>query len=253
MEYLVVKLGGSLLSPNKQIIDEKVVSDYVKNIRAVLTKEVKGLRMILVVGGGHASRVYRDTALRCGEDSEVDQHRIGITATWINAELFRSLLDDLAFKRVLGVGVYAENRKEGEDRVAEDFQKWLSSDKPLLVSGGFVNGASTDFNTVLLASKIGVDRVYKLTNVDYVYSGDPSKGKHFEEIKDISWDEYLRLFSDSLDINEHKPSAHVPVDFLAVQLAKENGISCFLTSGKDPSVFLDIAKEKKIEGTFLHN
>lgn len=252
MEYLVVKLGGSVISPEKGVINEKLVNQYTKTVRDLFNDREVSKRMILVVGGGNASRMYREVALNCGEDDDVDQHRIGITATWLNSELIRSLIDDIAYKRVLGVGVYAENRKEGEDRIASEFQDWLAGEKPVLVSGGFVNGASTDFNTVLLASKIGVSDVYKLTDIDYVYTDDPKVNSGAKEIKDLSWKEYLRMFGSSMEGLVHKPSAHIPIDLLAAQLADENKVSCTLTNGEDPAVLVDIWKEKKIDGTLMH-
>jgi len=252
MKYVVVKLGGSLVSPRGKVLDKDLILDYVTTIRKFFEKEnEKGKRLILVVGGGDSSRVYREVALECGEDSEVDQHRIGITATWLNAELLRSLLDDLCYKRVLGVGVYAENQKDGEARIADDFQRWLSSNKPVLISGGFVNGASTDFNAILLASKIGVERVYKLTDVDYVYTSDPDEGRKAKPLKAISWNEYFRLFGDSMDNVVHKPGQHVPVDMLAARLAIENGIGCQIVNGRDAGVLKNIFVGRKLEGTVI--
>lgn len=252
MEYVVVKLGGSLISPKGKDLNKDLILDYVTTIRKFFEKKSEKVkRLVLVVGGGDTSRVYREVSLECGEDSEVDQHRIGITATWLNAELFRSLLDDICYKRVLGVGVYAENRKEGENRIADDFQSWLSSNKPVLISGGFVNGASTDFNAVLLASKIGVERIHKLTNIDYVYTCDPDKDKEAVPLKAISWDEYFRLFGDSLDTVVHKPGQHVPVDMLAARLAIENSIGCKIVNGKDSSILKDVFAGRKMKGTLI--
>ncbi|MBN2100846.1 hypothetical protein JW710_03055 [Candidatus Dojkabacteria bacterium] len=253
MDYIVIKLGGSLISSEEKVVDYNLVKGYTEEIRGFFEERNKdNKRVILVVGGGNASREYRETALNCGEDSDVDQHRIGITATWLNAELFRSLLDDLAYKRVLGVGVYAENRKEGEERIGKDFKDWLSGNGQLLISGGFVNGASTDFNAVLLASKIGLDEIYKLTNIDFVYSEDPAKSKVSKPIKDISWKDYLQLFGQSIDDVTHIPSAHIPIDTLAARLADENDVTCHLMDGRDPTVIRDVFAGKDVVGTLLH-
>lgn len=252
-EYTIVKLGGSILSPGEGLLDKSLIEEYVKNIRMYYaTASEKKTRLVLVVGGGNICRIYRDIADSCGEDSDVDLHRIGITATWMNAELIRSLLDDLSYKRILGVGVYAENQKEAEKLMAKDFEDWLSGDKPILVSGGFINGASTDFNAVLLASKIGVDRFFKLTDVDYVYSKDPKVDETAEPLKDISWTEFFRLFDMSLENPKHDPGGHIPVDLFAAKLANENGIGCFLSAGRDPSAITEVLNKGTREGTFIH-
>lgn len=252
-DYTVVKLGGSILSPREGMLDKALVAGYVKKIRMYYASTAeKKTRLVLVVGGGNVSRIYRDFADSCGEDNEVDLHRIGITATWVNAELIRSLLDDLSYKRILGVGVYAEDQKEAEKLMAKDFEEWLSGEKPILVAGGFINGASTDFNAVLLASKIGVDRFFKLTDVDHVYDKDPRDNESAKPLEQVSWDEFFRLFDVSLEKPEHKPGAHVPVDLFAAKLAHENKIGCFLSDGRDPAAISEVLDKGTRDGTFIH-
>ena len=241
------------MSPRKELLNKKVVEGYVKEIlKYYAGRNGEKPRLVLVVGGGNISRIYRDFADSCGESSDVDRHRIGITATWLNAELIRSLLDEVAYKRVLGVGVYAENRKIAEKMMAKDFEQWLGSDTPVLVAGGFINGASTDFNAVLLASKIGVDMYHKFSDVDYIYSGDPRDDKSAKPIKDMSWDEYFRLFDLSLDQAEHKPGQHVPVDMLAAKLASENKISCTFMDGREPTVITKVLDGRELKSTLVH-
>lgn len=251
IDYKIIKIGGSLISPKDSDIDRGIISSYIKIIREVYSKDAaNNIKLILVVGGGSTSRIYRDAALKLGEDSATDQHRIGITATWLNAELIRSLIDDLSYRRVLGVGVYAENKQEGEDRISHEFEEWLSKDIPILVSGGFVNGASTDFNAILLAAKIGVDRIYKLTNIDYVYTADPKKDKNAQPITDQSWKEYLNMFgSEGIG---HSPGAHMPIDLLGAKLARESRVSCTFADGHEIQNFRNILIGKEIPGTYLH-
>jgi uridylate kinase len=254
MEYHVLKLGGSVISPKGEFVDKKLVFEYVTQFKSYFTKNNdKKSRVILVIGGGNTSRYYRDAADYCNEDSDVDRHRVGITATWLNAELVRSLLSDFAYERVLGVGVYADDRYDGEDKVARYFQEWLEGDWPLLVSGGFINGSSTDFNAVLLASKLGIQKVYKLSNIDYVYTQDPKENPSADPIKDMSWKEYLRQFSDdSLDRLEHSPGKNIPLDVFAAKLADENKISCRLADGRDVEALEKVLNQRDIEGTNLH-
>ena len=136
--------------------------------------------------------------------------------------------------------------------MAKDFEHWLGSDTPVLVAGGFIYDASTDFNAVLLASKIGVHSLYKFSDVDYIYSGDPRDEKHVKPIADMSWVEYLRLFDASFDNVVHKPGQHVPVDLMAAKLAHENEISLTFTDGRDPSVMTKVLDGREIEGTRIH-
>jgi uridylate kinase len=251
INYKIIKIGGSLISPYEGNLNRSLIASYIEILRDIYSKPHSDkLKIIFVIGGGSTSRIYRDAALKLGEDNEKDEHRIGITATWLNAELLRSLIDDLAYRRVLGVGVYAENQKEGEDRIAKEFQEWLSGNIPIIVCGGFVTGASTDFNAILLAQKIGVETIYKLTNIDYVYEEDPAENPHTKPIKDISWQDYLDIFAS--EGIKHKPGLHIPIDLLGAKFARDKKVACMFTDGSDIENLRKILLEKEIEGTYLH-
>ncbi len=248
-----MKLGGSLASTAESLVNVPLVKGYCNNIRELYAHQDEHTpRLILVVGCGNIARQYRDAGIACGEDRDVDLHRIGMTAGWPTAELFRALIDEVAYQNVLGIGVYAENRQEAEKMMANDFERWLKGDKPVLVTGGFINGASTDFNAVLLASKIGVDRFYKLTDVDHVYTSDPKSDLNAKPLDQISWMELFRLFDVSFDDPQHKPGTHIPVDLFAARLAYENQIGCFLSDGRDPETIKDIFKGSLKVGTLIH-
>lgn len=253
MNYVVVKLSGGMVSPDEDLLNRTIIKGYVNEIRSFYEKpDGEKPRLVLLVGGGGTSRLYRDLAVASGEESDVDQHRIGMTATWLNAELIRSLLDEKAFQRVLGVGVYAENRSDAEKMMANDFETWLKSDIPVLVSGGFINGASTDFNAVLVASKLGVEMVHKLTDVDHVYTKDPKENEDAQPLERISWDEFFRMFGEGFETFGHKPGGHVPLDMFAARLASDNGITCLVTDGRDPAVIGEILRGGQVPGTVIH-
>ena len=232
MKYMVIKIGGSLVSPKDSIADESFLRKSVETIKDFFSDgQNSDLKMILVVGGGDLSRKYRDIAISVGDSGEVDQHRIGIVATWMNAELLRILLDtdSLVYKRTLGIGVFANSLEVGIEGITSDFNDWKNGDKSILVSGGFVNGSSTDLNAFVLASKLEIDKVYKLSNIDHVYTDDPRNNPDVKPIDDmttslpydLTCDKYLEMFEG----DSHKPGLNIPVDILGAKLAKDNGIT----------------------------
>jgi uridylate kinase len=250
MRFLVLKVGGSIISPKNQIADEQFLSKLVDTVKGLYRDgQNDDLKLLLVTGGGNLSRTYRNIALSIGNYKEVDQHRIGIVATWMNAELVRLLLevDSLVFKRTLGIGVFANSLESGISGIESDLIDWKNSDKRILVSGGFVNGASTDLNAIVLASKLGSDIVYKLSDVDHIYTSDIDVDPDAKPIDDLTWNNYLQMFGET-----HEPGQHVPVDVLGAKLAKDNDISLFLTEGSDPTIINEIITGKKIEGTLIH-
>jgi uridylate kinase len=259
MRYMVIKIGGSLLSPKDSVADEVFLRKLVEIIQGIYSNSQNNdLKIVLVVGGGDLSRKYRDIAISVGDRGEIDQHRIGIVATWMNSELLRILLDtgSLVYKRTLGIGVFANSLEAGIEGITSDFNDWKNGDKSILVSGGFVNGASTDLNAFVLASKLETDKVYKLSNIDHVYTDDPSKNPNATPIDDmttslpydLTWDEYLKMF----EVDSHKPGLNVPVDILGAKLAKDNGITLCFMDGRDPSVITNIVSGEEIKCTTIH-
>lgn len=251
MEYVVIKIGGSMISPPKDHVHEGLLCKYANVLLRIFSGNEIDKRLILIVGGGNTSRVYRDLAVKCGEDCDEDKHRIGIAATWLNAELMRALLSSVSYHRPLGVGVYAKDKEQGEKWVAHDFESWLAGDRPILLGGGFITGASTDMNAFLLASKLGLSKIYKLTNVDHVYSKDPSL-PGAQPLSRLSWDQYFDMFDVKKGTSLHAPGAHLPVDLYASELARDKQITCVFASGEDPEIISRIFEEKPITGTIIH-
>ncbi len=259
MRYVVIKIGGSLISPKGKIADEDFLEKLAHSVKDIFADSKNSdLKLVIVTGGGNLSRRYRDIAISIGNKEEIDQHRIGIVATWMNAELVRILLDvdSLVFRRTLGIGVFANSLEVGIEGITSDFNDWKNGDKSILVSGGFVNGASTDLNAFVLASKLEIDRVFKLSNIDYVYTEDPNKNPDATPIDDITtslpydltWDKYLGMFEG----DGHKPGQNVPVDILGARLAKDNRVSLCLMDGRDPSIIKKIVAGEKVECTTIH-
>lgn len=249
-DYLVVKLGGSLVSTEKALFNTTLVKSYVSEIMQNFKVDGSGPRMILVIGGGYLSRQYRDFAKVCGENSDTDLHRVGMNAIWLNAEIIRGLLGPVAFEKVLGLGVYSPQQKEAEANISGDLQTWLSGKCPVLISGGFISGASTDSNAVFLASKIGVEVVYKLTDVDGVFTGDPDKDSGAKLISEMSWDQYLLTFGGVTGIS-HTPGKHTPVDLFAARFARDNKISMGILNGKESGMLGRIITQQGLAGTKL--
>lgn len=248
MDYVVIKIGGSLVSPKPQILDKELLAGYAKSIREFFAGGEKEKRIVFVVGGGYVSRYYRDVAVACGNENTEDVHRVGISATWINAELVRTILSDITYEKTVGVGVYADPSDGGREIVGKEIEKWLAGKAPVLICGGFIKSVSTDYDSILLAEKLGINRIIKLSGVDYVYTKDPNQFQDAEKIEYITWTRYLDMFPQD---KEHAPGAHVPIDVVAAKLAKDKKIGCYFAGGRNPVILLEILQEKSFSGTII--
>lgn len=229
---IVLKVGGSILY------------DHLLNINFDLFRRVKKWyldvkseyeNIVLVTGGGGISRDMQDKVAEKIKKEE-DIHDIAMSLTQTNATILASYIDDkdLFVPKTLG----------------DAYEFLLSADKRYMVSGGLKVGWSTDMDCAIFANILELDKVYKVSNIDAIYDKDPKEFFDAKPIRDMTWEEYFKMFSIVPDQN-HTPNSHIPVDAHCSIYCEKKGISFLVTGGK----LLDEGKEIKNilkEGTFLH-
>ena len=172
---VVLSVGGSLIAPADP--DAAFLKSFVDFIR----KHVAGgVHFAIIAGGGKPAREYQEGLQKAGETSQEALDWIGIYATRLNAQLMRLLLKDLAYQEVI------------EDPTAP-----LSTDKPVIISGGSKPGWSTDYVSVCLAENVGAKKVINLSNIDYAYTADPKKDSNAQPIKETGWKEFRKILPRS--------------------------------------------------------
>ena len=137
----VLSVGGSIVAPQTLTIREWLKGDA-------------GRKIIMVVGGGAPARSYQDAYRKICEqqgatasDNEADW--IGITATYLNAQLLKACFADLCPNSV----VY--NPTEPSIFAGQ-----------VLIAAGWKPGFSTDYDAVLLAEKFSANCVVNLSNIE---------------------------------------------------------------------------------------
>lgn len=206
-QLVVISLGGSLIVP-KGGFDLPFLRGFKKMI-AELVK--KGLRFIIVCGGGQTARDYQAALKETGELKAVDIDWIGIHATRLNAHFVKSLLGKLAHLRVV-----------------KDPTKKIRWAEPALLAAGWKPGCSTDFDAVKLAVLYGATEVINLSNVDYVYDKDPNKFPDAKKIEQGSWKEFRKIVG-----NKWVPGANLPFDPVASKEAEKAGLKVMFVAGND--------------------
>jgi len=99
-----------------------------------------------------------------------------------------------------------------------------------MVSGGLKVGWSTDMDAVVYADILQLDRIFKMSSVEYLYDSDPRKNSGAKPLLDISWDEYFKLFGITSD-SVHVANSNIPIDSQCAQFANKKGIGVHLTGG----------------------
>lgn len=223
-KMIVLSLGGSLIAP-KTGFDLK----FLKSFQSFILKQIKnGFRFVIVCGGGNTARVYQKT----GREMKLranDLDWLGIYATWLNADFVRLLFGRLAHEKIV-------------KNISDKFN-WQ---EPLLFSGGWQPGHSTDFDAVQLAQVYGAKLVINLSNIDYVFDEDPHKFKDAKKIEKISWTDFRKIVGD-----KWVPGANLPFDPIASREAQEHKIKVAVVRGDNLAEVEKALLDKNFKGTLI--
>ena len=174
---IVLKLSGEALQGRLGFgIDPLVLRDLAQQI-----KEVKalGVRLAIVVGGGNIFRGLQTSANTGMERATADY--MGMLATAINGLALQDALEHSGVPTRVMTAI--EIAKVAEPYIRRRAMRHLEKGRTVIFVGGTGNPFfTTDTTAALRAMELGADVVLKATNVDGVYSADPStnpKAKRF--------------------------------------------------------------------------
>lgn len=220
---IVISLGGSVLYPNK--LDTEYIREFESFIRSFVKQ---GYRFVIVVGGGRLSRDFQETARKLTKLTDYDSDWLGIHATRLNAQLMRTVFEDIC------------------DHVVIDNPKKIGKMKtPVVFGAGWRPGWSTDYVAVSIAHAHDAP-VVNMGTADHVYSRDPKKYATAKKIELTSWKQYRKLIPKTW-----KPGLGTPLDPVASALAEESKLTAYIVDGRNLKNLANLLLCKKWEGTTI--
>ena len=221
----IISLGGSLIS-TKEGIDV----EFLREFREAIIKQIaKGSKFVLIVGGGQAARDSITAANEIVELNNDQKDYIGIAATRLNACIVRNIFLE-----------YANSKLTYDPRDDIDFEK------PIVVSGGWKPGHSTDYVAAYLAERFEVSTIINLSNIDYAYTDDPNKNPDAEIIKQTSWAEFQKIVG-----TKWEPGLNAPFDPIASIKCNETSTRVIICHGKKISNWEKIFSDEEFKGTVI--
>lgn len=226
--FFVLSLGGSVVS-----LADGLNIDFLKKFKKLIEKRVElGDKFIIVVGGGFLARKYIGEVSKISKNVNPDgKDWIGISATHLNANIVKSIFGDLACPRLV-----------------DDPRVKLKTKKPLIFSGGYLPGNSSDFVSALLAKTYGVREIVNISNIDYVYDKDPNKYPEAKRMEKVNWREFLLIVGD-----EWAPGLNSPFDPVASRLCKKEKKKVVVLNGSNIKNLNNYFFNKKFKGTEIHD
>lgn len=223
---VIISLGGSNFSKT-----EGLDVEYLKKFTAEIRNYVaRGLRFVIVTGGGRICRTYQEAASAIGKPTSDDLDWVGIASTRINAHLLRATLSDISHSEII------------ENPTAPP-----SFEKPIIVGGGYIPGRSSDHDAVLLAIRYGAGVIVNLGSADFVYSQDPRKDPKAEKFTDLTWEQYVKIIPP-----QWQPGMNAPFDPTASKDAWEHNLSVFIMDGGNLQNLSSLLNGAQAQGTLIH-
>ncbi len=223
----VLSLGGSIVS-----LPEGLNINFLKKFKKLIEDRISlGDSFIIVVGGGSLARKYIQGATQINKniiDKEKDY--LGIYSTFLNARLVKSIFGDLAQGDLL----FNPNVK-------------IKLKKPLVFSGGYLPGNSSDFVAVSLAKTYQADIIVNLSNIDYVYDKDPNKFSEAKKIEKTNWKDFLEIIGD-----KWSPGMNAPFDPIASKFCQKYNKKVVVLNGQKIKNLENYFLNKKFQGTEIY-
>ncbi len=223
-EIIVISLGGSLIVP------DRIDTDFLKAFRTLILSYVKkGVRFVLICGGGKTARMYQQAADQVGDLRKDEIDWIGIHTTRLNAQLMHAIFLTWVHPFVIS-----------------NPTKPFRFTKQILIAAGWEPGCSTDYDAVLLAKAVGAKKIANLSNIDCVYTADPRVCVDALALPELSWKQYRKLIPKKWD-----PGLNAPFDPIASKLAESFGMEVAILNGKDIHTVRQYFDGKKCKGTII--
>ncbi len=224
---IIISVGGSIVIPTTGFN-----VSFLKKFRQLIIKHVKkGNEFILVIGGGSTCRDYQQAAKKVQPKlSDKDLDWIGIHTTRFNAQFVRYLFKDISAEEII-----------------TDPHKTVKTKKPIIIGAGYEPGHSTDMDAVLLAKKYNAKTVINLSNIDYVFTKDPSKYRDAKKIKEIDW----KTFRKDIVGNKWDPGKNAPFDPIASREAEKIGLTVSILRGTNLKEVGNAISGKNFKGTII--
>jgi len=223
-ETIIISLGGSIIVPDQ--VDVEFLKLFVSSIKEYVAK---GFKFLIITGGGKVCRRYNDSLKQIVDASNEDLDWLGILATRLNAELVRICFGDLAYEKIV---------------LDPDFVP--TTDRPIIVGGGWKPGNSSDLAAIHSAKSIGSRKIINLSNIDYVYDKDPKKNSDAKPIKEISWNDFKEIVP-----KEWGPGINSPFDPVAAREAEALNYEVIILNGKNIENLKNYLDGKEFVGTTI--
>jgi len=222
----VIKLGGFAFSSDDR---QPLVGEYVKLFKDLADEH----QLVIVAGGGRIARYYIRAAREMDVPESLCDH-LGILASRLNARLLVDGLGEYAFPQV--------------PTSIDELKHYFASGK-IVGMGGLTPGHSTNAVAAIAAETIKADLFVNATDVDGVYTSDPSKDSKATKLDEVTVDQLSKILSKT-DITA---GAYELMDPLALRIIQRSQVPTTILDGRTPSNVLKALQNERSGTRVVHH
>ncbi|MBS3082152.1 UMP kinase [Candidatus Pacearchaeota archaeon] len=217
-EIIVISLGGSLIVP------KHIDTLWINKFKEKITKLTKKYKFVIVCGGGFVAREYI-TILKKEHKSKKQQSMAGIAITRMNAQIMAQIFGKIANEKLPFKMKQIKNMLQKNEVVFCGALRYSSN--------------QTSDTTAAKVAKFLKTKFINITNVDGLYTSNPSKNKNAKLIKSISWKDFEKIAKAI----KYKPGQHFVLDQKASTIIRKNKIKTYIL-GKNLTNLQNLLNQK---------
>lgn len=222
---VVLSLGGSLIIP------DDVNISFLRKFKEVIEKNSKNYRFVVVCGGGSVARKYIQGLKEAGKN-HMFQSMAGISVTRLNARFMTYL--------------FGKDANEGIPHDMKHVRSLLNKNNIVFCGAlRYAPNETSDGTAAKLAAYFMCPFI-NLTNVQGLYTKNPSKFKDAKFIPKISWKDFHVMANKT----KFHPGQHFVLDQSASEVIKDKKITTYIL-GQDMKQLDNLLKNKKFKGTVI--
>jgi uridylate kinase len=214
-----MKIGGFAFAEGNSGL---LISEYVKLLRELSNEH----HFVIVTGGGAVARTY----IRAARNMKVPESlcdQLGILVTRLNARLLVDGLGDQAFPEIATTVI--------------ELKRYYASAK-IVAMGGLQPGHSTNAVAAIAAETINANLFINATDIDGVYTADPSKDPTAKRLEEVRVDRLTAILSE----NEMHAGQYDLMDAIALRIIERSKISTVILDGRTLTNVTKAIRNEKI-------
>ncbi len=240
MKTILLKLSGEILADHSQ--QEPPCTEgscssthHLHNLVDQLVRLTPTHRFAIVIGGGNFFR-----ARQASNELKLRQQvadSVGMLATVMNGLMLQEYFNqhNLPSTLLSAIPLPSLAKSINQPTIDEAF----ASKKCIIFCGGSGNPYfTTDTTAVLRALQIGAHEVWKATNVDYIYDGDPNIDKTCKPLHLVSYQDVIQKQLKLMDLT-------------AITLAQQHNVKIRIFNAFAPQALEEAARTPTFGSTIL--